>query len=97
MAADCGLELKPHNVAFVSLWPGAVKTELVMQGAEARKAAGVPTGETANLGFNASVFAAFAEGESPQFAGKCIVALLQGMYPHNLPQTRAACIVDIEG
>lgn len=27
MAADCGLELKKHNVAFVSLWPGPVKTE----------------------------------------------------------------------
>ena len=31
MAADCGLELRPHNVAFVSLWPGAVKTELLTE------------------------------------------------------------------
>lgn len=29
MAVDCGIELKRHNVAVVSLWPGAVKTELV--------------------------------------------------------------------
>lgn len=29
MAKDCAIELKPHNVAFVSLWPGAVKTELI--------------------------------------------------------------------
>ncbi len=24
---DCGIELKPHNVACVSLYPGAVRTE----------------------------------------------------------------------
>ena len=28
MAADCALELRKHNVAYVSLWPGAVKTEI---------------------------------------------------------------------
>lgn len=27
MAADCGFELRKHNVAVVSLWPGPVKTE----------------------------------------------------------------------
>ena len=27
MAADCAIELKKHNVAMVSIWPGAVKTE----------------------------------------------------------------------
>ena len=27
MAADCSIELKEHNVAMVSLWPGAVSTE----------------------------------------------------------------------
>jgi dehydrogenase/reductase SDR family protein 1 len=29
MAVDCGIELKKHNVAMISLYPGAVKTELV--------------------------------------------------------------------
>lgn len=29
MAADCAIELKRHNVACISLWPGAVRTELV--------------------------------------------------------------------
>ena len=29
MAVDCGLELKKHNVACLSLYPGAVKTELI--------------------------------------------------------------------
>lgn len=31
MAADCGIELKKHNVAMISLYPGAVKTELVTE------------------------------------------------------------------
>ena len=29
MAVDCGIELKKHNVACLSLYPGAVKTELI--------------------------------------------------------------------
>lgn len=29
MAADMAIELAPHKVAAVSLWPGAVKTELI--------------------------------------------------------------------
>lgn len=40
MAADCAEELEDYNVAMVSLWPGAVKTELssshTAQGAEAQ-------------------------------------------------------------
>ena len=29
MAADCAVELRKHKVAAISLWPGAVKTEVV--------------------------------------------------------------------
>jgi len=29
MAADCAVELRSHNVAMVSLWPGPVSTEHV--------------------------------------------------------------------
>ncbi len=31
MAVDCGIELKSHNVACISLWPGAVKTETIAE------------------------------------------------------------------
>ena len=31
MAKDMAHELRPYNVAAVSLWPGAVKTEFVMK------------------------------------------------------------------
>jgi len=30
MAVDCGIELKEHNVAFVSIWPGPAKTEQIL-------------------------------------------------------------------
>ena len=31
MAADCAFELKKENVAMVSLWPGAAKTEYIQE------------------------------------------------------------------
>ena len=31
MAVDCGKELRKHNVTMLSLYPGAVKTELVTE------------------------------------------------------------------
>jgi len=31
MAADCAVELKKQNVAFISLWPGPVKTEYIQE------------------------------------------------------------------
>ncbi len=32
MAADIAVETRKHNIASVSLWPGLVKTEHVLQG-----------------------------------------------------------------
>jgi len=31
MAKDCSMELAKYNVAFVSIWPGAVRTETILQ------------------------------------------------------------------
>jgi len=31
MAADMAIELKPHNIASLSIWPGIVGTELMTQ------------------------------------------------------------------
>lgn len=31
LAADCAHELKKHGVAAISLWPGAVKTEQILE------------------------------------------------------------------
>ena len=32
MAHDCAQELKKHNVAMVSLWPGPVRTKTITEG-----------------------------------------------------------------
>jgi len=61
MAADCGLELKPHNVAFISLWPGAVRTELVSSKMESFK--------------EHPMKKVFEEGETTEYSGKCVVHL----------------------
>ncbi|KAJ7341867.1 hypothetical protein JRQ81_007497 [Phrynocephalus forsythii] len=34
MAADCAVELRPFGVACVALWPGMVRTELIMEQVE---------------------------------------------------------------
>ncbi len=31
MAVDCAVELRKQNIACISLWPGAVKTEIIME------------------------------------------------------------------
>ncbi|XP_048756190.1 dehydrogenase/reductase SDR family member 1-like isoform X2 [Ostrea edulis] len=61
MAADCAVELRKHNVAFVSLWPGPVMTEHVDQVLQTSKS------EKQKQLFDGA--------ESVEFAGKCIVAL----------------------
>ena len=32
MAADCAVDLRKQNVAMISLWPGPVKTETILEG-----------------------------------------------------------------
>ncbi|MBU6268786.1 MAG: SDR family NAD(P)-dependent oxidoreductase [Sphingomonadales bacterium] len=63
MARDMGVELKPHNVASVSLWQGFTYTERAVENLKS-----VP-GMAAQL--NSAV------GSSPQFPGRVIAALLK--------------------
>ncbi|KAJ1352014.1 hypothetical protein KIN20_008201 [Parelaphostrongylus tenuis] len=65
MSTDMAEELKRKNVCVVSIWPGAVRTELITntfitEGAEKRKS---KLGEM------------FEQGETPEYSGKAIVAL----------------------
>lgn len=78
MAADCGHELRKENVAFISLWPGPVGTENVLSLLQDRvtnpdqsDVGGVPK----EYSDTKKRLAAFAEGETPEFAGKCIAAM----------------------
>jgi dehydrogenase/reductase SDR family protein 1 len=69
MTADMAHELAPHGVAVVSIWPGLVRTELVMLGAR----------ETADgrrvLDLRGAGEFDLSEAESPRFAGRAVVAL----------------------
>jgi dehydrogenase/reductase SDR family protein 1 len=69
MTADMAHELADRNVAVVSVWPGLVRTELVMMGAretdDGRAVLDLPGEGTFDL----------AEAESPRFTGRAVVAL----------------------
>ena len=69
MTADMAHELAPHHVAIVSIWPGLVRTELVMLGAtetgDGRRVLGLPGEGEFDL----------ADAESPRFAGRAVAAL----------------------
>ena len=77
MATDCALELRKHNVAFVSLWPGAVGTEKVLTILEEqtsdneKELLGVPK-KLSGLEKRRNMF---KKGETTEFAGQCIVKL----------------------
>ena len=69
MTADMAHELEPHRVAVVSIWPGLVRTELVLLGAtetaDGRQVLGLPGEGELDL----------ADAESPRFAGRAVAAL----------------------
>ncbi|XP_034087986.1 dehydrogenase/reductase SDR family member 1 [Gymnodraco acuticeps] len=66
LAADMAVELKSRGVASVSLWPGAVQTELVSQLILEKE-----TPESAD----SKLKDAFTNGETTELSGMCIVNL----------------------
>jgi dehydrogenase/reductase SDR family member 1 len=69
MTADMAHELAPHGVAVVSVWPGLVKTELVMFGAQTAE----DGGQYLDLGGEGRFD--LARAESPRFVGRGVAAL----------------------
>ncbi|HEX4863812.1 MAG TPA: SDR family NAD(P)-dependent oxidoreductase [Acidimicrobiales bacterium] len=69
MTADMAHELSAHNVAVVSIWPGLVRTELVLFGAKRSDdgAAMLDLGEEGTFDL--------ADAESPRFVGRAAAAL----------------------
>ncbi|OWF41830.1 Dehydrogenase/reductase SDR family member 1 [Mizuhopecten yessoensis] len=65
MAADCAVELKKHNIAMISLWPGAVRTERINFFLE--------QGSTKSGGDDMK--SVFEEGETIEYSGKAVVGL----------------------
>jgi dehydrogenase/reductase SDR family member 1 len=69
MTADMAHELAPHGVAVVSVWPGLVRTELVLMGAKPG-----PDG-SATLDLPGEGTFDLADAESPRFVGRGVAAL----------------------
>ena len=69
MTADMAHELQPHGVACVSVWPGLVKTELVMFGAQSRE----DGSQYLDLGEEGAF--ELKDAESPRFVGRGVAAL----------------------
>ncbi|CAI2353156.1 unnamed protein product [Caenorhabditis sp. 36 PRJEB53466] len=66
LTADTAVELRDQNVTVVSLWPGAVKTELLV---------GYFADKNSFLSKNATNAEFFATGETTEYAGKAVVAV----------------------
>ncbi|XP_033122699.1 dehydrogenase/reductase SDR family member 1-like [Anneissia japonica] len=62
MAADCAFELRKHNIAFVSIWPGAVQTETLMD-------------KINDFTFDRQIKNAVVNGETIEFPGIAIAHL----------------------
>ncbi|XP_076600158.1 dehydrogenase/reductase SDR family member 1-like [Chaetodon auriga] len=96
LAADMALELRSRGVTSVSLWPGAVQTELVSQ---------LVLEKDAPQGVDSQLKNAFVNGESTELSGKCIVKLatdknlmsLTGKVLMNCDLARRYGIQDIDG
>jgi NAD(P)-dependent dehydrogenase (short-subunit alcohol dehydrogenase family) len=64
LTADMALELREHGVAVVSLWPGVVKSERMLE-----RATRCDDGRLLVQGFD------MADAETPQFSGRAVAAL----------------------
>jgi NAD(P)-dependent dehydrogenase (short-subunit alcohol dehydrogenase family) len=68
---DIAHELKPHNVAAISLWPGAVNTEMTMARVEGGKGFG-PNAESPEFA-GASIVALYKDPKLMQKTGKVLL------------------------
>jgi len=85
MTADMAHELRPHGVAVVSVWPGLVRTELVLMGAHAG-----PDG-TSTIELPGEGVFDLGQAESPRFTGRAVAALAGD--PHRLSRSGQAIAV----
>lgn len=93
MTADMAHELRPHGVCVVSVWPGLVRTELVMSGAKQ----GEDGAQYLDLGPEGRFD--LSQAESPRFVGRAVAGLAQD--PAVLARTgtavTAAALADVYG
>jgi len=76
MTADMAHELAPYGSTVVSVWPGLVRTELVMLGAQAGEDG------TATITLPGEGVFDLSQAESPRFTGRAVAALASDPYRH---------------
>jgi dehydrogenase/reductase SDR family protein 1 len=73
MAVDCARDLRPNNVAFVSLWPCVVKTEGSLIALNDPKISALMSLEA---GIDEKIIREnYKFGESTEYVGKCVVSM----------------------
>jgi dehydrogenase/reductase SDR family member 1 len=78
LAADLAYELAPYDVAAVSLWPGLVRTELILSQSRANGRGGFEMVLPAHEGDSGpEQVIDLASSESPRFTGRAVAALYQ--------------------
>ena len=76
LAADLAWELAPHGVAVVSLWPGLVRTELILSQCRANGRGGLEMVMPRHEGDDGPEQAIdLSISESPRFTGRAVAAL----------------------
>ncbi len=93
MTADMAHELAPYDVTAVSVWPGLVKTELVMFGAKTRDDG------TSYLDLGGEGAFELADAETPRFVGRAVAGLAQDddVRRHTGKAVRVADLADLYG
>jgi len=79
MAADCGFELREHNVTFISLWPGAVATETLVEMLKPSSDSPTSLSQDDSVDSEENIkrqtWELVEKGETTEFSGQCIVAI----------------------
>ena len=93
MTSDMAHELAPHDVTVVSVWPGLVKTELIMFGAKTRQ----DGSQYLDLGGEGTF--ELAEAETPRFVGRGVAALAADseVSKHSGSAVRVSDLADLYG
>ncbi len=93
MTSDMAHELAPHGVSVVSVWPGLVKTELIMHGAKTREDG------TQFLDLGGEGAFELADAETPRFVGRggAARAADSEVRKHSGTSVRVSDLADLDG
>lgn len=77
LASDVAHELRAHGIAAVSLWPGLVKTELILSSCREKPGGGLELVIFEGEGDAEPQTVDLATAETPRFSGRAVLALFE--------------------